>query len=424
MDNTVVHIDDVNQKTIVHEHELSDQQQSKLIRKLVWKIDIHLIPFLALLYLCSFLDRINIGNAKLAGIENDLHLTPSQYNVVLSIFFVGYVLFEVPSNLLLKLLGTSIWLPIIMIIWGIIMMSMAAVKNYPGLLACRLFLGVAEAGLFPGVVFYLSLWYTRREQTLRLGLFFSAAVLAGSFGGVLAFGITKLHNRENLKGWQWIFILEGIPAILLGIISYFYLPYSIETVKWLSDSERQALNKHLKQGTNTTAIQKHFSWSEVKEAFIDKNVYIFMFAYIGNVTPFYSLSLFFPSIIHGMKFSNLTAQAMSAPPYAVACVLTICIAAHSGYRNERCFHIMGCSLLGIIGYILLLTFPKYGQQAMYAASIIACAGTFSSIPPLLAWFTSNIGGSTKKAVAVAMIVGFGNLGGVFAGQHPDFRYVT
>ncbi|CAF0985924.1 unnamed protein product [Didymodactylos carnosus] len=379
MDNTVVHIDDVNQKTIVHEHELSDQQQSKLIRKLVWKIDIHLIPFLALLYLCSFLDRINIGNAKLAGIENDLHLTPSQYNVVLSIFFVGYVLFEVPSNLLLKLLGTSIWLPIIMIIWGIIMMSMAAVKNYPGLLACRLFLGVAEAGLFPGVVFYLSLWYTRREQTLRLGLFFSAAVLAGSFGGVLV---------------------------------------------RLSDSERQALNKHLKQGTNTTAIQKHFSWSEVKEAFIDKNVYIFMFAYIGNVTPFYSLSLFFPSIIHGMKFSNLTAQAMSAPPYAVACVLTICIAAHSGYRNERCFHIMGCSLLGIIGYILLLTFPKYGQQAMYAASIIACAGTFSSIPPLLAWFTSNIGGSTKKAVAVAMIVGFGNLGGVFAGQHPDFRYVT
>ncbi|CAF1205233.1 unnamed protein product, partial [Didymodactylos carnosus] len=162
-----------------------DQDNLKLLKTLLWKLDTRLVPFLALLYLCSFLDRINIGNARLAGLQADLNMTDAQYSWSLSIFFFGYVLFEVPSNIMLKQIGSKIWLSTLMIMWGTIMILMAFVRSPSGLLATRFFLGVSEAGLFPGVVFYLSLWYTRREQTIRIALFYSAAVFSGAFGGVL-----------------------------------------------------------------------------------------------------------------------------------------------------------------------------------------------------------------------------------------------
>ncbi|KAF9153225.1 hypothetical protein BG015_003826 [Linnemannia schmuckeri] len=168
------------------------------IKKLRTKVDWRLVPLVSVLYLCAFLDRVNIGNAKVAGIAVDLKLTPEEYNWSLSIFFIGYVVFEVFSNMCLKMAGPRRWLSFVMIAWGGIMMCMAAVTNAAGLLAARFFLGVAECGLFPGVVYLFSLWYTRDEQALRNGVFFSTATMAGAFGGVLAWALEQMEGIRGL----------------------------------------------------------------------------------------------------------------------------------------------------------------------------------------------------------------------------------
>jgi sugar phosphate permease len=169
-------------------------------KKILRKMDLRLIPMLALLYLLSFLDRGNIGNAKIQGLDTDLKLTGSKYNWCLTIFFFSYAAFEVPSNLLLKKLRPSIWLPTIMVAWGLVMTLMGLVTSYRGLLAARFFLGVTEAGLFPGVAYYITLWYCRHEAQFRQALFFSAASIAGAFSGLLAYGISHMHGLAGLAG--------------------------------------------------------------------------------------------------------------------------------------------------------------------------------------------------------------------------------
>lgn len=176
-------------------------------KKILRKMDLRLLPMLALLYLLSFLDRGNIGNAKIEGLTETLSITGPQYNWCLTIFFFSYAAFEVPSNLLLKKLRPSFWLPTIMVAWGVVMTLMGIVQNYSGLLAARFFLGVTEAGLFPGVAYYISEWYCREESQFRQALFFSAASVAGAFSGLLAFGIAHMDGVGGLEGWRWIFIL-------------------------------------------------------------------------------------------------------------------------------------------------------------------------------------------------------------------------
>lgn len=194
--------------------ELDEAATKRLLRKIDWR----LIPFLALLYLLSFLDRTNIGNARLDTLEEDLGMskTSLQYNHALAIFFPFYVAAEVPSNMAMKRFRPSIWIPLIMVAWGLCTTLMGLVHNYTGLMVARTFLGVAEGGLFPGVTYYITCWYRRHECGLRMSIFFSAATAAGAFGGLLARGIMEMRGVAGLSGWQWIFILEGILTVLVG----------------------------------------------------------------------------------------------------------------------------------------------------------------------------------------------------------------
>ncbi|KAL1916868.1 uncharacterized protein VTP21DRAFT_5065 [Calcarisporiella thermophila] len=385
-------------------------------RRLVRKLDLRLIPFLALLYLLSFLDRINLGNAKLDSIEKDIGTTPAEFNWALSIFFIGYIIFEVPSNVILKLIGPRRWLPIVMILWGTVMMAMAAVHSTAGLLIARFFLGVTEAGLFPGIVFYLSLWYTRNEQTSRMALFFAAATVSGAFGGVLAYGIIQMSGIQGLKGWQWLFILEGLPTVIVAFISYFYLPDFPENSPFLNERERSLCVARLKKDAGA-ASQQHFSWNQCFMVLRDWKVPMHMAVYITTSTPLYSLSLFLPSIINELGYKDkLTAQLMSAPPYAIACFFCILVAMSSDKRSERGLHMGIPALVGCIGYILLVALRPYGAAAQYVAAIITTTGVFSTVPAMLSWFTCNIGGHTKRAVASAAIIAFGNVGGAIGGQ--------
>ncbi|KAK5821843.1 major facilitator superfamily domain-containing protein [Linnemannia elongata] len=385
------------------------------VGKLRRKIDWHLIPLIAVLYLCSFLDRVNIGNAKVAGIAHDINLTPSEYNWALSIFFIGYVLFEIPSNILLKLMGPRKWICIIMVLWGGIMMAMAAVKTPAGLLASRFFLGLTESGLFPGSVYLISLWYTRAEQALRNGLFFSTATMAGAFGGVLAYGIAQMEGVAGLHGWQWIFILEGLPTVLLTVVVYFFLPDFPSTAPFLSTEEKDLAVRRLLIDAGP-ATETAFSWRQFRAVFVDWKVYMHMITYILNATPLYSLSLFLPSIVQGFKFNALTTQAMTAPAYIIACIFTIIFAFSSDRFRERGIHYAFPTFVGGIGYVLLIVTKDSPTVNRYVSLTVTASGVFASVPAMLSWFTTNIGGHTKRGVATAAIISFGNIGGAIGGQ--------
>jgi len=232
-------------------------------------MDVRLIPMLAVLYLLSFLDRGNIGNAKIQGLQEDLHLTGSQYNLCATVFFFTYFFFEIPSNLLLKRLRPSIWLPSIMVAWGTVMTLMGLVQSYHGLLVARLFLGVTEAGLYPGVAYYLTMWYCTEELALRQGLFFSAASVAGAFSGLLAYGIGNMNGVGGYAGWRWIFILEGLLTVCVAFLAYFTLEDFPETAKFLSPEEKSWIIHRLKyQGSKksgrTVAESQHFAWKYVR----------------------------------------------------------------------------------------------------------------------------------------------------------------
>ncbi|KAI8140340.1 major facilitator superfamily domain-containing protein [Fennellomyces sp. T-0311] len=387
----------------------------KELKKLMWKVDLRIIPLVALLYLFSYLDRVNIGNAKIAGLMEDVDMTESEYNWALSIFFIGYIVFEVPSNVILKKIGPRIWLSTIMVIWGTILAAMSKVKTGNHLLAARFFLGVAEAGLYPGVLFYLSVWYTRKQQATRIALFYGSSTLAGAFGGVLAYGIMHMDGLRGMRGWQWIFIIEAIPTIVLGFATYFILPDYPEKTKFLSEREREIIVNIIKVDVGP-AVERHFSWKQFWDVFKDWKTFAFGVLSFAACTPMYSLSMFMPSIIRDMGFSSLRAQAMSSPPYAVACVITILNAMSADRHTERGFHIAIPSALGLIGYMLLIVCRNKGPAALYVSAIITVTGAFAESPPKTSWFSNSFGGHTKRAVALAFIIALGNIGGCIGGQ--------
>jgi len=185
------------------EKDVGDVKERNLVRKL----DLRLLPPLTLLYLLSFLDRSNVGNARIEGLTNDLHMTGDEYLTGLTLYFIGYVIFEIPCNIVLKLWTPRAWLPTLTLVWGIVATLMGVTQSRDGFFVVRFFLGVTEAGLFPGIVFYLSMWYKRNERQFRVALFFSAASLAGAFGGILAWGIAHMRGVGGYNGWRWIFIL-------------------------------------------------------------------------------------------------------------------------------------------------------------------------------------------------------------------------
>ena len=215
-------------------------------KKTLLKMDLRLIPMLSLLYLLSFLDRGNIGNAKIEGLVDDLGMTAPQFNWTLTVFFFTYCVFEVPSNLVLKKLRPSVWLPTIMVAWGTVMTLMGIVQDFKGLLLARLFLGVAEAGLYPGVAYYITLWYLRTEAQFRQAMFFSAASVAGAFSGLLAFAIAKMDGVGGYEGWRWIFILEGILTVVVAVVAFFTIYDFPETAEFLTPAERAWVVHRLK----------------------------------------------------------------------------------------------------------------------------------------------------------------------------------
>ncbi|KAF2091549.1 MFS general substrate transporter [Saccharata proteae CBS 121410] len=397
-------------------------------KKLLRKVDLKLLPPVIVLYLLSFLDRSNVANAKLDGLTTDLHITGDQYLTSLTLYFVGYVLFEVPCNVILKRTTPKLWLPTLTLVWGIVSTLMGITQNLAGFFAVRFFLGVAESGLFPGVVFYLSMWYKRSERQYRVALFFSAASLAGAFGGILAWGIGHMTGVGGLAGWRWIFIIEGLLTVVVSVTCYYFIANYPTTAKFLTDNERSFLHARLKADSDATAAEA-FSWSKVALAVKDPKCWLYGLIFHTLSLPLYTLSLFLPTIIKDLGYTAASAQLLTIPPYALATILTLIVAVTSERVHVRAPFIMASAAVGCIGYIILIANkdPTRSPGVSYTGTFFAAAGIYPATSLALSWPAMNVAGQTKRAAATAMQISVGNLGAVIGTQlyRPDTspRYV-
>lgn len=383
-------------------------------KALLRRLDLKLLPPLTLLYLLSFLDRSNVGNAKLEGLTADLHITGNQYLLTLTMYFVGYVLFEIPCNLILKRTTPRFWLPTLMLAWGIVATLLGVCHNFAGFVVARTFLGITESGLFPGVVYYLSMWYKRSESQFRIALF-SAASLAGAFGGILAFGIGHMKGVGGLNGWKWIFILEGLLTVVVAFAAYFFIHNYPSTATFLKDDERAYIHARL-QGTSDATNTEPFLWSNVKKALKDPKCWLYGLAFHTMSLPLYTLSLFLPTIIAALGYTSAQAQLLTVPPYAVATILTVIVAIVSERTKNRAPFILASTSLSMLGYILLLSAPKTRPAQSYVGTIFAAAGIYPACAIILSWPANNVSGQTKRATANALQISVGNLGAVLGTQ--------
>ncbi|KAI0911827.1 major facilitator superfamily domain-containing protein [Ustulina deusta] len=391
---------------------LDQEERDKIERQLVWKLDLVLIPWLCLLYLLAFLDRTNIGNAKIAGLLDDLHMSTGQYNIALTIFFISYSVFEPLTNVLLKKLRPSIFIPIIMFLWGASMVGQGFVYNNSGLLAARWFLGLTEAGLFPGVNYYLSCWYKRSEFGIRAAIFFSAAALSGSFGGLLAAAIEKLDGKGGLAGWRWIFVLEGLLTVIVAVMSFWMVHDFPDDARFLTEEDRARVIRRLR--LDQQASSKHEEWSTryLYDGLRDWKMWLGMVIYMGCDMPLYAFSLFLPSIImeSGWSTNSIHTNLLSVPPYAAAAVLTVLVGFIADRTRQRGLCNIFASVIGIVGFILLIA--TNSPAVKYAATFLGALGIYPCISNTITWMANNTEGVYKRGVVLGFVIGWGNLNGI------------
>ncbi|KAI8048750.1 major facilitator superfamily domain-containing protein [Gilbertella persicaria] len=393
-------------------------------KKLVRKLDTRLLPFLSFMYLFSSLDRSSLGNAVLDHFEQDVGITPDQFNSCVTIFYVGFLLFQIPSNILLKRFTARRWLPLLMICWGTMAILHATVKSYAELMTLRFFLGFFEAGFFPGVVYFLTLFYKKSEMATRIALFWGSTVAAHAYAGVLAYGILQLRGSGGLAGWQWLFLIEGIPTVIVACIAFFYLPESPATWSVFTEQEQQLAISRLEDGIShhiTLGDLNATNKKQALKALTDWKVWMYMIMFFCGSVPNTSISNFLPSIVKGMGYDDkLSANLMSAPPYVGAVFVMILAAYSSDRKKDRAYHAIAGASICMAGYIILTVCTE--RAALYTGVCIAVAGIFVINPIVNAWLTSNIAPNMKKGVATAMAVSANNSAGLLGSniyRHSD-----
>ncbi|KAJ6087867.1 hypothetical protein N7467_006781 [Penicillium canescens] len=394
-----------------------DEEQAE--RTVIRKIDIHILPFIVLLYLFSFLDRVNIGNARLYGLEEDLGLVGDQYQIAVSILFVTYCFFEVPSNLVIKKLRPSRYIATISVLWGIIATLTGITQSYGGLIACRILLGVVEAGLFPGFMTYLTLFYGKREIALRTGYLFSSAAIAGAFGGLLAYGIGFMDGICGLRGWRWIMIIEGMPTVILGVATWFGLADDPDTAYYLNKEERELVARRRGRHVGQTESAQKFHWADVKDGALDWKIWAFSVGQFGVDTMLYGYSTFLPTIIKGMgNWSTPEVQALTIPCYALGAIVYLGIAWLSDRTQHRAFFVCLFSVISVVGYGILISDSSSGVH--YFGALMVALGLYVTVGLPLAWLPTNLPRYGKRTFATGLQLTFGNISGVMS----PFLYKT
>ena len=375
------------------------------------KVDWRLIPFLFLCYILAYLDRVNVGFAKLQMLK-DLSLSDAAFATGAGIFFIGYFFFEVPSNVLLKKFGARLWIARIMITWGVISSAMMYVTNEWTFYTMRFILGLAEAGFFPGIIYYLTLWYPSRLRSTRLALFVSGIAVAGVIGNPISGWIMDAFSGSmGLAGWQWLFLVEGIPSVIVGFWVISYLDSSIGEAKWLDEDEKAILIH------NVESEDKHKTEHKLSDAFKSSKVYVLCAIYFTLMIGLYGIAFWLPTIIKAFGVKGyLSVGLISAIPYSVAVVGMMLISRHSDRTGERRMHYVINVCCGALGLVLSGIYADVPALAILFISI-GTLGVIGSMPlfwPMPSAFLTG----TAAAAGIGIVNSVGNLGGYVGPNVP------
>ncbi|KAI6403914.1 hypothetical protein MCOR20_007124 [Pyricularia oryzae] len=390
----------------------------ELERKVVKRLDMTLLPCLWVLYLFNYLDRASIAQARLSSLDEDLNLKGYQFGTAVSILSLGYVLGQIPSNMIIGKVRPSLYLCCMAWIWSGVSAATCGVRNYQGLIAVRFFLGVVEAPLFPGAIYVMSCWYTRKELALRCAILYTGQTLAFCVAGLIAAAVFgTLEGSYGLAGWQWLFIVLASTGAGLAMICYFILPdypdSDTGSAMWsmTTDMRRVAAARILADRVSTSEA-KSGVWQGLKMSVLDYKMWMLVGMNIG-ISAAYGFSNFFPSIVRGFGYNNTLTLVLTAPPYIFAAIGSLVNAWHSDKTKERGYHFAGPIAFGCAGYIICLA--TCNTNARYAASFIYVGGMYTSNPLISTW-TSNTMGRTpeKRAISVAFVNVLGQVGNLIA----------
>ncbi len=375
------------------------------------KVDLRIVPFLFLCYILAYLDRVNVGFAKLQMLKA-LNLSDAAFATGAGIFFIGYFFFEVPSNVALKKFGARKWIARIMVSWGIVSGCMIFVTNAFSFNALRFLLGIAEAGFFPGVIFYLTLWYPSRMRAMRTAWFVSAIAVSGVIGNPISgFIMDKMSGLHGVAGWQWLFISEAIPSILVGIWVVFFLDSSISEAKWLTQEEKDVLARNL--AAEETKKAEH----RLVDAFKSPTVWVLCVIYFTLMVGLYGIAFWLPTIVKAFGVKGyLNVGLITAIPYGVAVIGMMILSHHSDKTGERRLHYVCNTLAGAAGLVLSGVYASNPYLAIVFLSI-GTLGVIGSMPlfwPLPSAFLTG----TAAAAGIGWVNSVGNLGGYFGPNVP------
>ncbi|HEY3937743.1 MAG TPA: MFS transporter [Bryobacteraceae bacterium] len=381
------------------------EYEKAVYRKVIWR----LIPFLFLCYIFAYVDRVNVGFAKLQ-MQHDIGISDAVYGTGAGIFFIGYFFFEVPCNIALQKIGAKFWLGPIMIVWGVVSACTMLVQGQWSLYAVRFLLGIVECGFFPGVILYLTFWFTGKYRAKMVAAFMTAIPLSGLIGGPISGWILdRMTSVGGLRGWQWLFIVEAVPSLLAGAATMFFLCDNPAKAAWLDDAERALLLQRLEEdeaGKRTAADHQH----RFVDAFRKPNVWLFCLIYFGVVTGNYGLQFWLPQIIKDtLSKDPFKIGLLTMIPWAVTAVTMVVVGHHSDKTGERCWHVGLSALAGGVGLAISAIPGISGALGLLAltlaaAGIISASSTFWSLP------TSYLSGTAASA-GIAWINSVGNLGG-------------
>ncbi|ATY62382.1 Major facilitator superfamily general substrate transporter [Cordyceps militaris] len=385
-------------------------------RRVVRKLDKHFLSLLWFLFLLAFLDRSNIGNARVAGMDKDLSLSSDQYQWLLTVFYIFYILAE-PLTLMYKIVSPRTWVPLLVLGWGVAATAQAATRSFGGMMACRALLATFEAGYGPGTIYLLSFFYLRREIGLRIGLFFSAAPLATCFAGALAYAITSGHAR--LASWRLLFLVEGIPVLVMAAVTYLVMPSSPHDAWFFTDEEKKvALARGVRQAGQEPRVGK-ISWRETFSTLLDLKAWMTAVMYFSCNVAYASLPVFLPTILEDLGtstfrhrlplygtnlavgYSGLNAQGLSAPPYFISFLVTICSTFIADRTQQRGLTVITLALTASAGYVMLAA--ARSNAARYAGVYLAALGLFPTIANVLPWVLSNQGSDERRGAGIVLL---------------------
>ncbi|KAF9268567.1 MFS general substrate transporter [Marasmius fiardii PR-910] len=371
-----------------------------------------MLPILAIIYAFALIDRINLGSARVAGMGPDLQLQVGErYSIATCLYFVPYILLQIPGNAMLRMVGVRNWITFIVVGWGAVQLGMAFVKHWGLLTLCRVLLGVFEAGFFPAMVYIISTWYKRHEVQKRLAAFYLMSITISGFSPILAYALSLLNGRGGIHGWSWIFIIEGSVTIALGILGFFLIPDFPDRNTFLSRAQTAFILKRVEEDRGDSKPDE-ITTQKIFHHLGDWTLWVYGIMFACSTLPAYMLAFFIPIILKGLNYSTTASLLLSAPPYGPAFISAMIFAWLSDKLRHRSGFIAIQALITLVG-CCMTAFAKAGATR-YAGTFLINAGAAGCIPGVLAYGANNVVSQSKRSVQSALTVAWGGVGGIMA----------